>query len=60
LVKKEVKWQWTIKEETAFRELQRAIINAPVSSPTTVEVVGYRINPVDNAQGNDNSLIDKD
>ncbi|CCO37613.1 Retrotransposable element Tf2 155 kDa protein type 1 [Rhizoctonia solani AG-1 IB] len=30
LVKKEVKWQWTDKEETAFRELQRAIINAPV------------------------------
>ncbi|CEL52812.1 hypothetical protein RSOLAG1IB_11157 [Rhizoctonia solani AG-1 IB] len=30
LVKKEVKWQWTDKEEQAFRELQRAIINAPV------------------------------
>ncbi|CCO34838.1 Retrotransposable element Tf2 155 kDa protein type 1 [Rhizoctonia solani AG-1 IB] len=30
LVKKEVKWQWTEKEETAFRELQKAIINAPV------------------------------
>ncbi|CEL59204.1 hypothetical protein RSOLAG1IB_03137 [Rhizoctonia solani AG-1 IB] len=30
LVKKEVKWQWTDREETAFRELQRAIINAPV------------------------------
>ncbi|CEL58625.1 hypothetical protein RSOLAG1IB_12169 [Rhizoctonia solani AG-1 IB] len=30
LVKKEVKWQWTEKEELAFRELQRAIINAPV------------------------------
>jgi hypothetical protein len=30
LVKKEVKWQWTDKEESAFRELQRAIINAPV------------------------------
>ncbi|CEL62351.1 Retrotransposable element Tf2 155 kDa protein type 1 OS=Schizosaccharomyces pombe (strain 972 / ATCC 24843) GN=Tf2-1 PE=4 SV=1 [Rhizoctonia solani AG-1 IB] len=30
LVKKEVKWQWTDKEEGAFRELQRAIINAPV------------------------------
>ncbi|CCO36736.1 hypothetical protein RSOLAG1IB_12395 [Rhizoctonia solani AG-1 IB] len=30
LVKKEVKWQWTSKEESAFRELQQAIINAPV------------------------------
>jgi hypothetical protein len=30
LVKKEVKWQWTEKEESAFRELQQAIINAPV------------------------------
>ncbi|CCO37539.1 Retrotransposable element Tf2 155 kDa protein type 2 [Rhizoctonia solani AG-1 IB] len=30
LVKKEVKWQWTDKEESAFRELQKAIINAPV------------------------------
>ncbi|CCO32310.1 Retrotransposable element Tf2 155 kDa protein type 2 [Rhizoctonia solani AG-1 IB] len=30
LVKKEVKWQWTDKEEGAFRELQKAIINAPV------------------------------
>ncbi|CCO37087.1 Retrotransposable element Tf2 155 kDa protein type 1 [Rhizoctonia solani AG-1 IB] len=30
LVKKEVKWQWTDKEEGAFRELQQAIINAPV------------------------------
>ncbi|CCO32327.1 hypothetical protein RSOLAG1IB_10967 [Rhizoctonia solani AG-1 IB] len=30
LVKKEVKWQWTDKEETAFRELQQAIISAPV------------------------------
>ncbi|CEL57200.1 Retrotransposable element Tf2 155 kDa protein type 2 OS=Schizosaccharomyces pombe (strain 972 / ATCC 24843) GN=Tf2-7 PE=4 SV=1 [Rhizoctonia solani AG-1 IB] len=30
LVKKEVKWQWTDKEEGTFRELQRAIINAPV------------------------------
>ncbi|CEL53147.1 hypothetical protein RSOLAG1IB_11279 [Rhizoctonia solani AG-1 IB] len=30
LVKKEVKWQWTDKEEQSFRELQRAIINAPV------------------------------
>ncbi|CEL53077.1 hypothetical protein RSOLAG1IB_11209 [Rhizoctonia solani AG-1 IB] len=30
LVKKEVKWQWTEKEEGAFRELQQAIINSPV------------------------------
>ncbi|CCO35741.1 Retrotransposable element Tf2 155 kDa protein type 1 [Rhizoctonia solani AG-1 IB] len=30
LVKKEVKWQWTDKEEHAFRELQKAIVNAPV------------------------------
>ncbi|CEL54439.1 Retrotransposable element Tf2 155 kDa protein type 1 OS=Schizosaccharomyces pombe (strain 972 / ATCC 24843) GN=Tf2-1 PE=4 SV=1 [Rhizoctonia solani AG-1 IB] len=30
LVKREVKWQWTDKEEDAFRKLQRAIINAPV------------------------------
>ncbi|CEL63607.1 hypothetical protein RSOLAG1IB_10890 [Rhizoctonia solani AG-1 IB] len=30
LVKKEVKRQWTNKEESAFRELQQAIINAPV------------------------------
>ncbi|CEL53447.1 hypothetical protein RSOLAG1IB_11379 [Rhizoctonia solani AG-1 IB] len=30
LVKKEVKWQWTKKEESTFRELQKAIINAPV------------------------------
>ncbi|CCO34728.1 Retrotransposable element Tf2 155 kDa protein type 1 [Rhizoctonia solani AG-1 IB] len=30
LVKKEVKWQWTDKEEGAFRELQKAIVNAPV------------------------------
>ncbi|CEL54850.1 hypothetical protein RSOLAG1IB_11795 [Rhizoctonia solani AG-1 IB] len=30
LVRKEVKWQWTEKEEGAFRELQQAIINAPV------------------------------
>ncbi|CEL63398.1 hypothetical protein RSOLAG1IB_12654 [Rhizoctonia solani AG-1 IB] len=30
LVKKETKWQWTGKEEHAFRELQRAIINTPV------------------------------
>ncbi|CCO34400.1 Retrotransposable element Tf2 155 kDa protein type 1 [Rhizoctonia solani AG-1 IB] len=30
LVKKEVKWQWTDKEDDAFRELQRAIINTPV------------------------------
>ncbi|CCO33944.1 hypothetical protein RSOLAG1IB_11464 [Rhizoctonia solani AG-1 IB] len=30
LVKKEVKWQWTDKEESAFRELQQAIINTPV------------------------------
>jgi hypothetical protein len=30
LVKKEVKWQWTEKEESAFKELQQAIINAPV------------------------------
>ncbi|CEL54631.1 hypothetical protein RSOLAG1IB_11721 [Rhizoctonia solani AG-1 IB] len=30
LVKKETKWQWTNKEESAFRELQRAIVNAPV------------------------------
>jgi hypothetical protein len=30
LVKKEVKWQWTDKEEDAFRELQQAIVNAPV------------------------------
>ncbi|CEL53421.1 Retrotransposable element Tf2 155 kDa protein type 1 OS=Schizosaccharomyces pombe (strain 972 / ATCC 24843) GN=Tf2-1 PE=4 SV=1 [Rhizoctonia solani AG-1 IB] len=30
LVKKEAKWQWTDKEEVAFRELQKAIINAPV------------------------------
>ncbi|CCO36389.1 Retrotransposable element Tf2 155 kDa protein type 1 [Rhizoctonia solani AG-1 IB] len=30
LVRKEVKWQWTEKEENAFRELQQAIINAPV------------------------------
>ncbi|CEL54026.1 hypothetical protein RSOLAG1IB_11558 [Rhizoctonia solani AG-1 IB] len=30
LVKKEVKWQWTEKEEGLFRELQQAIINAPV------------------------------
>ncbi|CEL54415.1 hypothetical protein RSOLAG1IB_11661 [Rhizoctonia solani AG-1 IB] len=30
LVKKEVKWQWTEKEELAFRELQKAIVNAPV------------------------------
>ncbi|CEL53441.1 Retrotransposable element Tf2 155 kDa protein type 1 OS=Schizosaccharomyces pombe (strain 972 / ATCC 24843) GN=Tf2-1 PE=4 SV=1 [Rhizoctonia solani AG-1 IB] len=30
LVKKEVKWQWTNKEERAFRDLQQAIITAPV------------------------------
>ncbi|CCO35049.1 Retrotransposable element Tf2 155 kDa protein type 1 [Rhizoctonia solani AG-1 IB] len=30
LVKKEVKWQWTDKEENAFRDLQQAIITAPV------------------------------
>jgi hypothetical protein len=30
LVKKEVKWQWTDKEEAAFRRLQEAITNAPV------------------------------
>ncbi|CCO31287.1 Retrotransposable element Tf2 155 kDa protein type 1 [Rhizoctonia solani AG-1 IB] len=30
LVKKDVKWQWTDKEEGALRELQQAIINAPV------------------------------
>ncbi|CEL63537.1 hypothetical protein RSOLAG1IB_10838 [Rhizoctonia solani AG-1 IB] len=30
LVKKEVKWQWTDKEESAFRQLQKAIVNAPV------------------------------
>jgi hypothetical protein len=30
LVKKEVKWQWTDKEEGAFRELQQAIVNALV------------------------------
>ncbi|CCO35834.1 Retrotransposable element Tf2 155 kDa protein type 2 [Rhizoctonia solani AG-1 IB] len=30
LVKKEVKWQWTEREESAFRELQQAIINVPV------------------------------
>ncbi|CCO37377.1 Retrotransposable element Tf2 155 kDa protein type 2 [Rhizoctonia solani AG-1 IB] len=27
---KEVKWQWTDKEENAFRELQQAIVNTPV------------------------------
>ncbi|CCO35936.1 hypothetical protein RSOLAG1IB_11869 [Rhizoctonia solani AG-1 IB] len=30
LVRKEIKWQWTEREEGAFRELQQAIINAPV------------------------------
>jgi hypothetical protein len=30
LVKKEVKWQWTEKEENTFRELPKAIVNAPV------------------------------
>ncbi|CEL52837.1 hypothetical protein RSOLAG1IB_11182 [Rhizoctonia solani AG-1 IB] len=30
LVKKEVKWQWTEREEGTFRELQKAIVNAPV------------------------------
>jgi hypothetical protein len=60
--------QWTNVEPESKVILQDAAMHdkhfeglaSPTVKPNYSKVFGYEINPVDNAQGNDNGLIDKD